>query len=294
MWISAQSCRPLISFVTGRTIDFSAQSIYDGQVMIRIHCDFQSLILATRVSVEVFLPNVISFTDEVSDYKAHYSFAPFKTLYLLHGAWDSGPQWIENTSVMRMAEEQQIALVLPSVGNSFYANTQTGIRYEDFFMEEVLGFVRALFPLSEKREENFIAGVSMGGYGALKTSFLKPELFSKCFVMSSVVDISYSTRIIRALGVETDHALGTWRELKGSAYDLKTILGKYEGHYEALPELFIIESTEDYLTESNRAFHAYLEEEGIPHTYREYPGIHEWKFWDEHLAECMEFLKEQP
>lgn len=259
--------------------------------MISIHCNFQSYILSTRVDIDVYLPNVIDFMNDVTDYKQHYSFAPFKTLYLLHGAWDCGRQWIENTSVMRMAEEQGIALVLPSVGNSFYANTRTGFLYEDYFMKEVLGFVRAMFPLSEKREENFIAGVSMGGYGALKTVIKRPDLFSKCFVMSSVVDISYSVRIIRAIGVETDHTLGKWKELKDSEYDLIPMIDALEEGGKELPELFLVECTGDYLIDSNRAFHQTLTEKGIPHTYREYPGIHEWKFWDEHLKECMEFIR---
>lgn len=261
--------------------------------MINIQCDFQSIILATRVQLEVYLPNVISFSEEYQgcdDFQKRYSFAPFKTLYLLHGAWDTGRQWIENTSVLRLAEEAGIALVIPSVGNTFYANTLYGVNYEDYFMQEVIGFARGMFPLSEKREENFICGVSMGGYGALKTVLKKPELFCKCAVMSSVVDVSYSARIIRAIGVETDHLIGTWRELKGSEYDLKTMLKALDGAYEQLPELFLIDSTEDYLRESNIAFHTLLESEKIPHTYKEYPGLHEWKFWEEHLAECIDFF----
>ena len=261
--------------------------------MINIQCDFQSCILATRVQVNVYLPNIVTFTDEVTDYKKHYSFQPFKTLYLLHGAWDSGRQWVENTSALRLAEEAGIALVIPSVGNTFYANTLYGVRYEDYFMQEVIGFAQGMFPLSDKREDNFICGVSMGGYGALKTVFKQPELFSKCAVMSAVVDISYSARIIRTIGVETDHAIGKWKELKGSQYDLLTILNELEGNFEKLPELLLIDSTEDYLRETNVAFHEKLIAEKISHTYKEYPGLHDWKFWDEHLAECIAFFSEQ-
>lgn len=258
--------------------------------MINITCDFQSEILATRVKLLVYLPNVLTFSSREIDFKERYSFAPFPVLYLLHGAWDSAEQWIENTSVLRIAEEHNLALVIPSVGNSFYANTLYGLRYEDYLMQEVMGFVQGLFPISDKREENFILGVSMGGYGALKTVFKAPQLFAKCAVMSSVVDVSYSARIIRAIGVDTDHAIGTWRELKGSAYDLVTMLDAKEGSYADLPELLLIDSHEDYLKDSNVEFHGLLTERGILHTYREYPGFHEWKFWDAHLQECVDFL----
>lgn len=258
--------------------------------MITLHCDFQSVILATRVKVHVYLPNVVTFTDEVMDFQKHYSFPPFKTLYLLHGAWDSADQWVENTSVIRLAEEAGIALVIPSVGNSFYANTLSGLRYEEYFMDELIGFARGLFPLSDQREDNFIAGVSMGGYGALKTVFKRPDLFSKCAVMSAVVDISYSARIIRTIGVETDHLLGKWKELKGSEFDLVTMLEAMDGRCEELPELLLLDSSEDYLRDTNAAFHNLLTEKKIPHTYREYPGLHDWKFWDEHIGECISFL----
>ncbi len=258
--------------------------------MINITCDFQSCILATRVKVHVYLPNVVVFTDEVVDYKKHYSFAPFKTLYLLHGAWDSAEQWVENTSALRLAEEANLALVIPSVGNTFYANTLYGVNYEDYFLKELIGFAQGMFPLSDRREDNYIAGVSMGGYGALKTVFQRPDLFSRCAVMSAVVDLSYSARIIRTIGVETDHTIGKWKELKGSRYDLVPMLEKFDGRGNELPELLMIDSTEDYLRETNEAFDRLLTEKGIKHTYKEYPGLHDWKFWDEHLKECIDFL----
>ncbi|MBR2696077.1 MAG: prolyl oligopeptidase family serine peptidase [Parasporobacterium sp.] len=258
--------------------------------MINLKCEFQSFILATRVEVDVFLPNIVVFTDEIKDFKEYYTFQPFKTLYLLHGAWDSGKQWVENTSALRLAEEANLALVIPSVGNTFYANTLYGVKYEDYFMQEVIGFVQGLFPLSDKREDNFIAGVSMGGYGALKTVFKDTSLFSKAAVMSAVVDISYSARIIRTIGVETDHTIGKWKELKGSEYDLIPMLDALEGKYETIPELLLICGTEDYLREINEEFHLLLDQKGVRNTYRDYPGFHDWKFWDEHLKECIDFF----
>ena len=258
--------------------------------MINIHCEFQSRILSTRVEVDVYLPNVIQYLEDERSFKEQYTYEPLKTLFLLHGAWDSARQWIENTSVMRLAEEANIALVLPSVGNTFYANTRTGLAYEDYFMQELFGFVRALFPLSEKREDNYICGVSMGGYGALKAVLKEPSLFSKCAVMSGVVDIAYSARIIRTLGVETKHLLGSWKELKDTEYDLRPMVEKALAQNETLPELLLIVSEGDYLRETNESFHAFLEEKGVSHTFKEYPGIHNWAFWDAHLKECMDFI----
>ena len=108
--------------------------------------------------------------------------------------------------------------------------------------------------------------------------------------MSSVVDIVYSARFIGILGVPVEGIVGDWKHVKGTDYDLQKILADMNGDYKQLPELFMIESTEDYLRDTNVAFHELLEKENIPHTYKEYPGIHEWKFWDEHLAECIDFI----
>lgn len=260
--------------------------------MINFKCEFDSRILNTRVPVEVYLPYEVNMMKDVKDYKENFTFQPFKTVYLLHGAWDGGSQWVENTSALRLAQKAGFALVIPSVGNSFYANGKDGMRWEDFILEELIGFVRGIFPLSDKKEDNYVCGVSMGGYGALKAVFKRPEIFSKCAIMSPVVDIAWSSRVIRKIGVNTDQTLGRWKEQKGSEYDLVKILEDAQGTYDQFADILVLIGDLDYMIENNRVFHNYLEEKKVAHKYMEYEGMHDWQFWDEHLKECMDFFME--
>lgn len=257
--------------------------------MISIHCEFDSQILKTRVPVDVYLPDKMDYMKPPEDPKEHYKFAPFKTLYALHGAWDSAKQWVEETSILRYAQDKNLAVVMPSVGNSFYANTLYAMRYEDFFSEEVTGFARGLFPLSDKREDNYIIGTSMGGYGALKAA-IKTGMFSKAVLMSPVVDIAYSARLLKNLGLNTDETIGKWKTLKGSELDIITMLDNLDGDYSKVPEIFMLGGTQDYLIDTNRSFAGEFTDRGIKNTYVEYEGAHEWAFWDAHLKECMDWL----
>ena len=123
--------------------------------MIALDCRFESAILKTQVAVKVYLPNPGNFMRQVDDYKERYTFQPFKTVFLLHGMMDSARQWVENTNIVRLAQDAGLALVIPSCGNNYYINTVYGAAYSDFISKELTGFVRAMFPLSEKREDNF-------------------------------------------------------------------------------------------------------------------------------------------
>lgn len=257
--------------------------------MISIHCKFDSQILKTRVPLDIYLPDKLDYMAEPAAPEQRYRFAPFKTLYALHGAWDDASQWVEQTSILRMAQDKRIAVVMPSVGNSFYADTLYGMDYEAFFEHEVIGFARGIFPLSDKREDNYIIGTSMGGYGALKAS-IRTGMFSKAILMSAVVDISASARLLRTFGINTDQTVGKWKELKGSKRDIITMLDELDGDYSNLPEIYMICGTEDYIYQTNKNCAAEFEKRGIRFTFKEYPGLHEWAFWDAHLKEAVDWL----
>lgn len=257
--------------------------------MISINCEFDSTVLRTRVPVSVYLPDKMDYMKEPEDPKDHFRFQPFKTLYALHGAWDNASQWVEQTSILRYAQDKELAVVMPSVGNSFYADTLYGLNYEEFFESEIMGFARGIFPLSDKREDNYIIGTSMGGYGALSCA-VKTGCFSKAVLLSPVVDIAFSARLLKNLGLNTDGTIGKWKELRGSKLDIMTMLDDLKGDYSKVPEIFMICGSEDYLIETNRSYAGELSERGISVTYKEYPGNHEWAFWDQHLKECIDWI----
>lgn len=97
------------------------------------------------------------------------------TLYLLHGLSDDDSIWLRRTSIERYVAQMGIAVVMPQVHRSFYTDMAAGGQYWTFISEELPALARSFFPLSAKREDNFVAGLSMGGYGALKLGLRKPE-----------------------------------------------------------------------------------------------------------------------
>ena len=261
--------------------------------MIRLDCSFQSILLRTQVNVKVYLPNPDDFMHQVTDFRERYTFQPFKTLFLLHGMMDSAEQWVENTSITRIAQDAGLALVIPSCGNNFYVNTIYGARYSDFLSQELIGFVRALFPLSDKREDNYLWGISMGGYGALRQGFINSDLFSKVIAMSPTADIEFTARFAYAMGVDPEYIIGHWKVLPGSELDLQVIARKAAEVHKEIPDILMIVADQDYMVRDNSQFRKYLDDLGIQNDYRQYPGDHSWRFWDSRVKECIDWLTKE-
>ena len=258
--------------------------------MLSIDCNFQSLVLRTQVNVKVYLPNPENFIHPVYNYRERYSFTPFKTLFLLHGIMDSGMQWVENTSITRLAQEAGIALVIPSCGNNFYVNTIYGPAYSDFVSDELMGFVHSMFPLSDKREDSYIWGISMGGYGALSMGFRYPEMFSKVIAMSPTSDVEFAARFANAMGINTQYVIGDWKTLSGSDMDLKVMAEKAAKSGKEIPEMLLIIADQDHMVRDNTQFRDCVTRLGLKNEFRTYPGDHTWGFWDAHVKECIDWL----
>ncbi|MBC7251612.1 MAG: hypothetical protein H5T62_15205 [Anaerolineae bacterium] len=145
----------------------------------------------TPTTVTVTLPfpvfNPLSPGETLDD--IYGSVGKCKTLYLFHGAFADSSSWSLYSRVEEYADRHGLAVVMPNVGNSFYADLWHGPAYWTFVSEELPRFVRSVFPLSDKREDNFVAGLSMGGYGAFKLVLNKPEKFAAGISLSGVLDI---------------------------------------------------------------------------------------------------------
>ena len=156
-----------------------------------LQCNFYSQVLHSNVVIGVILPSPNS-SEVLSNGDSEY-FHPgvlYQTLYLFHGAYGDYSDWMRFTSIERYAQQRKIAVVMPSVQNSFYQDMYLGERYLTYVTEELPRFVRTLFPLSVKREDTFTAGLSMGGYGALKVALTKPEQYACAASLSGAVDLA--------------------------------------------------------------------------------------------------------
>ena len=145
-----------------------------------VHCNFHSCILRMQVDVSILLPEKERMED-VEQGKKGETFGKnkkYQTLYLLHGFTGDHLSYLRTSKIERYADEHQIMVVMPSVYNSAYTDMKYGLDYFSYLTEELTDFVERNFPAATKRENRFIAGMSMGGYGAYKWGLTCPEKFA--------------------------------------------------------------------------------------------------------------------
>ena len=223
---------------------------------------------------------------------------PFKTMYLLHGIFGNYTDWLMGSRIVPWAEERNLAVIMPSGENSFYVdNEKSGSMYGEYFGCELVEVTRKLFPLSVKREDTYVAGLSMGGYGALRTGLKYHETFSAiaalsgALVLDNAVKSTNDTPTIIGRRSYYESVFGDLDRLIGSDKDPKALISKLAESGAKIPAMYIACGTEDFLIEANRDYHKLLEEKGVEHTYIEAPGAHTWDFWDEHILNVLKWLR---
>ncbi|AET57642.1 alpha/beta hydrolase [Paenibacillus terrae] len=257
--------------------------------MALIQCQFYSEVLGLSTSMHVILPQE---TRSQIGLEGKQGTGPHPTLYLLHGLSDDDSIWLRRTSIERYVASLGIAVVMPQIHRSFYTNMEQGGAYGTFISEELPALARSFFPLSAKREDNFVAGLSMGGYGAFKLALQHPERFAAAASLSGVMDI-HAARIDpthKAMSsAEWSHIFGP-DEIRGTDHDLLELLQRHTTLGTSLPLLYQCCGTEDFLYEGNQTFRKACDTAGIPLTYEEGPGTHEWGYWDAKIQDVLAWL----
>lgn len=258
--------------------------------MALIDCKFFSETLGMCSSLRVILPEKTErrIGDIGVSRAGQAAFRGHPTLWLLHGMSDDETIWTRATSLERYAAPLGLAVVMPNVHRSFYANMLHGYRYWDFVSEELLEKARSFFPLSSAREDNFVAGLSMGGHGAFKLALRKPEAFSAAASLSGVADVT-AFRESRALDYQL--IFGESGPERGSEHDLFQLATTLSAQPPALrPRLYQCCGTEDFLLAQNRTLRDHLLPLGFDYNYEEGPGNHDWQYWDKMIARTLSWL----
>lgn len=221
----------------------------------------------------------------------------YPTLYLLHGLSDDHTAWLRRTSIERYVEPLGLAVVMPDVHRGFYTDMAHGNRYWTFVSDELPRLARGIFPLSDRREETFVAGLSMGGYGAFKLALGRPESFAAAASLSGALDVGalFSREDPPAAASEDwlkemEDIFGPADEVPGSDNDLFHLAEKVAGGSSPKPRLFQCCGLDDQLLDSNHRFKRHAEALGLDLTYTEGPGEHEWGYWDTMIREVLEWL----
>ena len=234
---------------------------------------YYSTSLSSQSGLYVALPVTFLARDENRIEKAD-------VLYLLHGMTGGYTDWQRHGDLEAYADFTNMIVVCPDGGNSFYVNGANGItdRYEDHILE-VVDFVEATFNTTGI---NYIAGLSMGGYGAVRLYLKYPERFLACGSLSGALDMKFRSKMPENIDFYKTVFGGGGSEFPEDCDCLKLAENAKKD-----AKIFFNCGTEDYLLQENRNFKAVLDEYNIPYEYNEYPGAHTWEYWTEHIYDIL-------
>ena len=251
--------------------------------MAKVVCNFLSYSLNRAVDITVVLPSVtcpeaLGMGDGPA---THALPAKFPVVYLLHGFANNHAQWTGYTNVELYAEERRIAIVNISAENKAYAKVGAD-DFKRFVSEELPEFVTNFFPISTKPEETYIAGLSMGGYGALMHGLTHPERYRAIGAFSAGLSINPAVFASDPMGQP---------EKPDPEYDVHALAKAVADTGAAFPAIYSACGMNDFLFEPNRAFASELGELGADVTWKEVPGFgHEWRFWDQQVEQFLDWI----
>lgn len=245
-----------------------------------LRANIYSQSLARNVNISVILP----IENEMPA-------AGYKTLYLLNGYMGDDLDWITETQIKRLALANNIAVVMPAGENGFYVDDSKGHRnYGSYVGEELVTITRKMFPLSTNRCDTMIAGLSMGGFGALRNGLKYNQTFGTIG--------AFSLALVNEIGNREDNTVSEIdfietifgqpiESIVDSDMDPRYLLKHLKGQ---IPKIYIACGTEDFVLVGNQIIHQALEEYKINHTYITKPGNHDWQFWNEQIEAFLKWI----
>ena len=256
--------------------------------MALITCEYFSDELNMMRSMRVLLPQEVNVKNGLDGANARHGNLP--VLYLLNGLSDDDSAWVRRTSIERYAMKWNIAVVMPNGERSWYTDAVYGYKYYSHIAHEVPRIARSFFPLSEKREDNFIAGLSMGGYGAIKIALLNPEKFCIAASLSGALDIKkrYDGIEDKIYTEELKNIYGDLDSIDGTDNDLLSLVQRCDPA--VCPKILQCCGTEDFLYGMNQSFLASAGKSGFDVDYWEGPGGHFWEYWDVEIQNVLRKL----
>ena len=257
--------------------------------MALLHTDFFSNVLGMCVQMDVILPQ--RTTGQIG-MEGKTRLGKYPTLYLLHGLSDDHTIWQRRTSIERYVADLGIAVVMPCTHRAWYTDTATGMKYWTYISEELPAICRDFFPnMSDKREDTWAAGLSMGGYGALKLGLRASDTFSKVAEFSGALDVAGLVKPLTAQRLAYwENVFGPVDQIQGSFNDLFAAAEELKASGKALPEVYMWCGLEDGLYPSNVAMRDHLKKLGYKVSYHESHGDHQWKYWDEQIKKALAWM----
>jgi len=253
--------------------------------MALMQLEFKSKALKRTVTANVILPVE----------KFH---GPYPTLYLLHGLTDNYNGWLSYTRIRLWAESTGLAVVMPSGENSFYLDilVKDGALgdFGEYVGRELVDVTRAMFPLSHRREDTFLGGLSMGGFGTCRNALKYCDTFGKAAILSGALHFyEYPVEWVETEGntIGEVRNFGNLEETRNTDRNPRYLIDAVKSDpSKQFPAFYVACGLQDVLLEANRSIAKALSDAGADVTYEEGPGFHDWNFWDEYIQHVLKWL----
>lgn len=260
--------------------------------MALVNMDFFSYYLGMDTPMTVLLPERRGFEPKLEPDKK------YPVLYLLHGHADDNTAWIRKSNIEMLVRDFGIIVVMPTAHRSFYTNSRHGHAYSDYLTKELPVVIANLFHVSARREDTYIAGLSMGGYGAIKLAMAHPEIYGHAASMSGASDAYGALNGAKGMFsvpdfiANLDNVFGSKEEFYGSENDLKYLSKKLDARTDVTaPQMYMCCGTEDPLYPVYLDIRNYLEQEThLAVRFDERRGSHNWDFWNEELPLILQYF----
>ncbi len=252
--------------------------------MARLTIDIYSDVLQQTMTVDMFFPN---------DQEGYDRSEPEAVLYLLHGMKGNSSSWFERTAITRYASENNIIVISPQAHNSYYCNNSFGEEYFTFYTEELIQKLHSIFKIPKSKEKTFVAGLSMGGYGAMLLGLSRPDLFAACATFSGAIGL------VEGAYVSSDDPfarryllpiLGPQCEFRDELNIIKLAENVAKLPMEKQPRVLCTCGRQDFLYKANIEFKKQIQSLSMDFTYMEWDGIHDWNFWDRSIVYAISFF----
>lgn len=211
---------------------------------------------------------------------------PRKTLFLLHGLTGTHTDWLLQGNAYRLASDRNIAIVMPDGQRSFYLDQPHSLHWETWIAKELPELLEQYTKLPMSREDLAVAGLSMGGYGAMRLGLRHPDRFHAAISLSGTLDITEKAFQSRHPDL-FETMIGTY-DVASSEHDLLRWLRERR----ELPRLWACCGEDDRLLDQHHTFVKTAQECGHELTHYTAPGEHTWKFWNEHLPHALDWWLE--
>lgn len=247
-----------------------------------------STLMNKHMGMNVILPDKAKMLDDEGNYKV---------LYLLHGYTGDYTKWLRFSAIERYANETGIAVVMPDAGKSFYTDMTHGDPVFSYITEEVPAHVKKWFPITSDPACTYIAGLSMGGYGAMKIALTYPERYAGAATLSGALAMAEILKAkvpedaadwLKRLEIDLPLVFGYDTDITETEHDLFTLVTRAKASGKKLPKLYVSCGTEDFVYPATAAFRDFLTDQKVTFVYDEGPGVHEWGFWDAQIKKFME------